>query len=286
MKEGTPGRCLGRSGPDRRDSKCKGPGVICLLQEQQGGQCSLIQGRGQGREQGPRVLAEQAEHLKICPRFQRYLDDIMLPYLLLLTSCTYISGTGIQPVKQGEPDGSACGHGRCQPVCADGHWAVRSSPHRHGPGSPVHPWCAVSTPGGHTPTWSCGDTASATCGSRTHGPGDSQARSCICATAWIVAPGRCPQRCTSPMGLSENPGEVHGSHSQVPEPRHLGPLPLGGRCGSPCHSNEGTATPGGRGGGGRRAQVRGNGAGRHPQGTGSPPSRSLLSGLKLGRVCP
>ena len=82
-------------------------------------------------------------------------------------------------------------------------------------------------------------------------PGDSQPRSCVCTPAWIVAPGRCPQRCTSPTGLSENPGEVHGSHSEVPEPRHLGPLPLGGRCGSPCASNEGTATPGGQGGGGR-----------------------------------
>ena len=90
--------------------------------------------KGSEEGAGPWGLAEQAEHLEICPSFQRYLDDIMPPYLLLLTSCTYISGTGIQPVKQGEPDGSACGHGRCRRVCVDGHWAVPVLPSQTRPG--------------------------------------------------------------------------------------------------------------------------------------------------------
>lgn len=141
--------------------------------------------QGSAEGAGPWGLAEQAEPLELCPGPQMKLDGIM-SHLPLLTSCTRMSWVY---VKQGEPDGSACGHtaGAGRPARTDTGGSGPSITDMAG-GALCLPGAQVSASGGHRPTWSrrAGRLCEGRCDllpplqSRgTHGPGTGRGRACI-----------------------------------------------------------------------------------------------------------
>lgn len=153
------------------------------------------------------------------------LDGIM-SHLPLLTSCTRMSWVY---VKQGEPDGSACGHTAC---AADLRGRTRGG---SGPsitdmagGALCLPGAQVSASGGHRPTWSrrVGCLCDGHCdllpplqSSWTHGPGAGRARACIAPLLGLWPLDTVPS--APPAVLNEN-----GGRSLTPPPGP--PLPLPG----------------------------------------------------------
>lgn len=138
------------------------------------------------------------------------LDGIVSPHLPLLTSCTLRSWVY---VKQGEPDGSACGHtaGACRSA-RTGMARFRLFHRRHGWGALCLPGAQVSTSGGHRPTWSrrVGRLCEGHCdlppplqSSWTHAR-DRPSPGLHRAPARNVAPGHCAQR--TPAVSNENRG--------------------------------------------------------------------------------